>query len=59
MNVPEFRLARLTRGLLAFHAAIADDQRRAGVHVIETSHTFGFLAPANRRPGKPAPEAAA
>jgi len=28
--------------------AIAEDQQRAGVHVIETAHAFGFLARANR-----------
>ena len=35
--------------LPAFHQAIAGEQARAGVHVIETAHTVGFLAPANRR----------
>jgi fatty acid desaturase len=45
--------------LPAFHRAIADEQRRAGVHVIETAHAVGFLAPANRRARLRNPEPAA
>jgi len=45
--------------LPAFHRAIADEQARAGVHVIETAHAVGFLAPANRRARLRNPEPAA
>ena len=45
--------------LPAFHRAIADEQARAGVHVIETAHAMGFLAPANRRARPRNPEPAA
>ncbi len=45
--------------LPAFHRAIADEQTRAGVHVIETAHAVGFLAPANRRARLRNPEPAA
>jgi fatty acid desaturase len=45
--------------LPAFHRAIHDQQRLAGVHVIETAHTLGFLARANRRARLRNPEPAA
>ncbi len=45
--------------LPAFRRAIAADQAAEGVHVIETAHTLGFLAPANRRKRAAAPEAVA
>lgn len=45
--------------LPAFHRAIADQQACAGVHVIETAHAVGFLAPANRRARLRNPEPAA
>jgi fatty acid desaturase len=35
--------------LPAMHRAIEQQQRTEGVHVIETAHALGFLAPANRR----------
>ena len=54
MSAPTLRPARR-----AGRFEIADHQRRGGVHVIETAHTIGFLAPANRRLGKRTPEAAA
>jgi len=54
-----FRPAVHWTRLPAFHRAIAAEQARAGVHVIETAHTIGFLAPANRRRVPRIPEAAA
>lgn len=45
--------------LPAFRRAIADQQAAAGVHVIETAHTAGFLAPANRRVRRRSPEVTA
>jgi fatty acid desaturase len=54
-----FRPAVHWTRLPAFHAAIAESQRQAGVHVIEIAHTVGFLAPANRRLRGRNPEAVA
>jgi len=49
-----FRPAVHWTRLPAFHRAIAAEQARAGVHVIETAHALGVLAPANRRRRTPA-----
>ena len=54
-----FRPAVHWTRLPAFHRAIAEEQRRAGVHVIGAAHTVGFLDRANRRPGRTSPEATA
>lgn len=54
-----FRPAVHWTRLPAFHRAIASQQAQAGVHVIETAHTVGFLAPANRRGRTPTSEAVA
>jgi fatty acid desaturase len=39
--------------LKAMHRAIADEQRAKKVHVLETAHAFGFLAPANMKSEAP------